>query len=237
MALSSTAHLVIAEDDVFVQQLLAAHLEDAGYRVTAVESGRELLERLDDEGADLVLLDLGLPDEDGLVLVRRIRTRSDLPIVVLTARQEQESRLGALDLGADDYLTKPCDPRELLLRVQNLLRRTMKVPGAGSRRAGRDRLEFEGWKLDIPGRSLRSPAGEDIHLPRTEFNLLVALARSRNRVLSRDQLLDAITQHDSAPSQRMVDVLIARLRRKIEPDPRRPRIIRTVVGAGYKFAA
>ncbi|MEJ8566397.1 response regulator transcription factor [Elongatibacter sediminis] len=235
--MSERANLVIAEDDEFVRDLLAATLEDAGFHVTHAGTGRELLTILDNGSCDLVLLDLGLPDEDGLVLMRQIRARSSIPIVVLTARRERDARLSALELGADDYLTKPCDPRELSLRVKNLLRRSSSASGRVQRPSAARNLEFEGWRLDLDARALYDQTGCEVHLPRSEFNLLAAMVIAPNRVLSRAQLLDAIAQHDSSPSERMVDVLVARLRRKIEADPKQPRLIQTVVGVGYKFSA
>ena len=235
MSSKHSEHLVIAEDDEFVQRLLAAYLEKEGFRVSLAGTGRELLATLDTENIDLVLLDLGLPDEDGLVLMRQMRARSRVPVIVLTARMEREHRISALELGADDYLTKPCDPEELVLRVQNLLARSQSGSGKSVGRNVNTNFSFEGWVLDVNARSLTGPEGNDVHLSRTEFNLLAALVQAPNRVLSRGQLLDAISLHDDAPTERMIDVVIARLRRKIETEPKRPLLITTMVGIGYKF--
>ena len=226
-----STHLLIVEDDEFVQQLMAAYLQNEGFKVSLAASGEQMLAILDQEPINLVLLDLGLPDEDGLTLARQIRARSSLPIVVLTARQERDDRLTALELGADDYLTKPCDPQELVLRVRN---------GGGSLADGgqpAQKVTFDGWTVDLTARTLSASDGGDVHLTRSEFNLLAALIRAPNRVLTRDHLLDAISQHADAPGDRMIDVVVSRLRRKIEADPKNPKLIVTVVGFGYKFSA
>lgn len=233
--MSTPPHVVVAEDDPFVQELLAAHLRSAGFRATAVATGHELLSTLDSAPTNVVLLDLGLPDEDGLVLMRQIRARSSIPVVVLTARKSREDRISALELGADDYLTKPCDPAELVLRLRNLLNRYA-GPREHGRKARSEVLRFRSWTMDLAARTVTDAAGTEISLSRSEFNLLSALARAANRVMSRGQLLDAICQYDSAPSERMIDVLIARLRRKLEANARKPEIIKTVVGLGYKFS-
>lgn len=230
-------HLLIVEDDELVQSLLAAYLQNEGFKVSLAISGKEMLACIDSEPIDLILLDLGLPDEDGLVLARQIRARSSLPIIVVTARKEQKDRLAALEIGADDYLTKPFDPEELVLRVRNLLGRA----GEGSTEdALRERTEvfrFQGWTLDTSGHSLTDEKDNKVSLTRAEFNLLAALAKAPNRVLSRDFLLDAISQDADAPTDRLIDVLVSRLRKKIEANPKNPEIVTTVVGCGYKFSA
>lgn len=231
-----TKHLLIVEDDELVQSLLAAYMQNEGFKVSLATSGKEMLACIDSEAIDLVLLDLGLPDEDGLVLARQVRARSSLPIIVVTSRKDQKDRLAALEIGADDYLTKPFDPEELVLRVRNLLSRA----GGTTEEALRLKTEvfkFQGWTLDTGGHNLTGPDGEKVSLTRAEFNLLAALARAPNRVLSRDYLLDAISQDADAPTDRLIDVLISRVRKKIEPDPKKPEIITTVVGCGYKFSA
>ncbi|MBC8338153.1 MAG: response regulator [Rhodospirillales bacterium] len=230
-------HLLIVEDDELVQSLLAAYMQNEGFKISLATTGKEMLACIDSESIDLVLLDLGLPDEDGLVLARQVRARSSLPIIVVTARKEQKDRLAALEIGADDYLTKPFDPEELVLRVRNLLSRS----GDGNtKEALRERTEifrFRGWVLDTGAHSLTDEKGEKVALTRAEFNLLAALARAPNRVLSRDYLLDAISQDADSPTDRLIDVLISRVRKKIEANPKKPEILTTVVGCGYKFSA
>ena len=230
-------HLLIVEDDEFVLALLGAYLRNNGFRVSLVISGREMLAVLGKEPVHLILLDLSLPDEDGLALTRQIRARSSVPIIVLTARTAQDDRLAALELGADDFLTKPCDPREIALRVRNLLGRS----GSGASPAGgperHDLIRFGSWALDLVGHTVTGPDGIDVPLTPAEFNLLAALAKAPNRVLTRDHLLDAVSRHEDTPSHRTIDVMVSRLRRKIEADPQKPAIIVTVYGSGYKFTA
>ncbi len=229
-------HLLIVEDDELVQSLLAAYMKGEGYKVSYAGTGKEMLATLNAEKIDLILLDLGLPDEDGLTLTRQIRARSSIPIIVITARRGREDRLAALGLGADDYLTKPFDPEELVLRVHNILSRAQDGGGGGGGRVEANVIESGGWKIDGGARSVTSPGGQDITLTNAEFNLLAALAKAPNRVLSRDHLLDAVSRNDDAPSDRLIDVLISRVRKKIEDEPKKPKIIITVAGSGYKFS-
>ena len=230
-------HLLIVEDDEFVLSLLGAHLQDGGFKVSLASSGREMLAMLDKDQVHLILLDLSLPDEDGLALLRQVRARSSVPIIVLTARKANDDRLAALELGADDYLTKPCDPREISLGVRNLLGRANAGHSSMDPREQADVLHFSSWTLDVSGHAMFSPDGDDVPLTPAEFNLLAALARAPNRVLSRDHLLDAISHHDEAPTDRTIDVVVSRLRKKIEIDPRKPSLIVAVRGCGYKFSA
>ena len=214
-------------------------MQNDGFKVSLAATGKEMLACIDSEAIDLVPLDLGLPDEDGLVLARQIRARSSLPITVVTARKEQKDRLAALEIGADDYLTKPFDPEELTLRVSNILGRAGDGSNTNAEEALRERTEifkFLGWTLDAGGHSLTGPDGDKVTLTRAEFNLLTSLARAPNRVLSRDYLLDAVSQDADAPTDRLIDVLISRVRKKIEPNPKKPEIITTVVGCGDKFS-
>ncbi len=235
--ITANRRILIAEDDEFVQQLLAAYFQQEGFQVSLVSSGHELMAMLDSEPQDLLLLDLGLPDEDGLVLMRQIRARSSMPVIVLTARQGREDKLTALEMGADDYLIKPCDPKELVLRVGNLLSRSAGADGQAANIPSSRIIRFESWLINLDSRSLLDVDDNEVHLSRAEFNLLAALVKASNRVLSRAQLLGAISVDDSSPSERMIDVVIARLRRKLERDPKNPTIIKTMVGIGYRFSA
>ncbi len=230
-------HLLIVEDDELVQSLLAAYMQNEGFKVSLAANGKEMLACIDSESIDLILLDLGLPDEDGLVLARQVRARSSLPIIVLTARKEQKDRLAALEIGADDYLTKPFDPEELVLRVRNMLGRTDTGTADEALQERTEVFRFEGWTLDSGGHSLIDGKDKKVSLTRAEFNLLAALVRAPNRVLSRDYLLDAVSQDADAPTDRLIDVLVSRVRKKIEKDSKKQKIITTVVGCGYKFSA
>jgi len=229
-------HILIVEDDELVQSLLGAYMEKEGYKVSLAVSGKEMLSVLDQESVDLILLDLGLPDEDGLTLARKVRARSAIPIIVITARKSRDDRITALEVGADDYLTKPFDPQELVLRAQNLLDRSAQTESGGGR-PQISTLSFDGVSINLSAHTVTNSAGREVDLTRAEFNLLSGLANAPNRVLSRAHLLDAITQHDESPSDRMIDVLVSRLRKKLERNPKKPELIVTVPGCGYKFTA
>lgn len=230
----SANHLLVVEDDEFVQTLLAAYLEKEGFKVMRALNGREMLCLLSQERIDLILLDLTLPDEDGLTLARQVRARSTIPIIVLTARTDRHDRLAALEIGADDYMVKPFDPQELCLRIRNLLARAGNGDYPSSHtvaQRGKEVILFDGFTLDMAGHSLTNRQGELIQLSPAEFNLLAALAHAPGRVLSRSQLLDAVSRNDEAPSERLIDVLISRLRRKLG----QPQLIITAPGLGYRF--
>ncbi|MBT6094488.1 MAG: response regulator transcription factor [Rhodospirillaceae bacterium] len=226
-------HLLIVEDDELVQSLMGAYLRRDGFDVSLASTGKEMLAAIDSEPIDLVLLDLNLPDEDGLSLARQVRARSSLPIIVITARREKSYRIAALEIGADDYLTKPFDPDELVLRVRNLVGRSN---GGDGPMPIQETHRFNGWEICIDSRSVLNPDGDNVSFTRAEFNLLAALVKAPNRVLTRTYLLDAVSHDADSPTERLIDVLISRIRKKIEPVPRRPQHIVTVVGCGYKFS-
>lgn len=228
--------IVICDDDPQVAALLRRSLEGAGYRTCVVGEGEGLRRALRTKAADLVVLDLMLPGEDGLVLLREIRDRHDLPVVILTGRGEALDRVIGLELGADDYLGKPFEPRELVARVRSVLRRS----GGGERRRpeeAAERLRFEGWTLDLLARELTAADGTPVPLTAAEFDLLTEFARRPGRVLSRDQLLELARRRSGTPYDRSIDVHVMNLRRKIEADARNPQLIKTVYGAGYIFTA
>ena len=228
-------HILIVEDEEFVLALMGAYLSEAGFKISLAANGRQMLALIDKEKVDLILLDLGLPDEDGLVLTRQIRARSSVPIIVLTGRTAHEDRLAALEMGADDYLTKPCDPREIVLRARNILDRSA-GPGRQAEKPA-DIVNFNNWTLDIASHTITGSKGETVPLTPAEFNLLACFVRAPNRVLTRDHLLDAVSRYDDSPTDRMIDVLVSRLRKKIEDDPRNPAYIVTIRGCGYKFSS
>ncbi|MEO9959968.1 MAG: response regulator transcription factor [Alphaproteobacteria bacterium] len=229
--MNSQPNILIVEDEDIVRTLLAAQLKSAGNTVTQARSGAEMAQSLHNGRFDLILLDLGLPDEDGIVLLRQLRSRSDVPVVVLTSRDEVEIRQMALELGADDYVHKDVAAEELLLRVRNILNRVAGSRGASRSDAADDVLEFADWRLDIGARVLTDPNGVNVPLTRAEFDILEMLARAPNRVLSRDQLLDGLMRSDEAPTDRMIDSYVSRIRRKMGTSD----FIITVTGIGYRF--
>lgn len=192
---------------------------------------REVLER---DPAQVIILDLVMPGEDGLTLTGSLRKRSDVGIIILTGKGDQIDRVVGLELGADHFVSKPCDLRELLARVRSVLRRIDGAP-AGGPDDDRPSLTFDGWTLDLSRRQLTSPPGAEVALTTAEFDLLSGLAASANRVLSRDRLLEMIHGRDWSPFDRSVDNLVSRLRRKIEADAKHPKLIKTVRGVGYVF--
>ena len=225
-------HVLIVEDDEVTRAKLAGYLEAAGHRVSEVSDGQQLREVMANEAVDLVLLDINLPGEDGLDLTRFMRSRSDVGIILVTGRTDDVDRIVGLEVGADDYVTKPFNPRELLVRVKTLLRRTL-----ASAPADITLKAFSGWTFDTRTRRLTSPQGERVPLTRAEFELLSALVQRPGVVLARERLLSHITHRTWDPSDRTIDVLVRRLRRKIEADPKRPELIMTAHGEGYMFAA
>lgn len=234
--MGETSHILIVDDDREIRDLLGRFLTKHGYRVTTARDGKEMRRVLADWRIDLIVLDLMLPGEDGLSLCRQLRANSLIPIIMLTAMGEETDRIIGLEMGADDYLPKPFNPRELLARVKAVLRRARSEP-ASDRTSGGTIMIFSGWKIDLARRRLISPEDIVVDLTPGEFDLLVAFADHPQRVLSRDQLLDLARGRAAAPFDRSVDVQVSRLRRKIETDPMEPELIKTVRGGGYLFTA
>ena len=227
-------HIVAIDDDPSMRQAIADYLADNDLRVTTLASSRDLAEVMARETIDLLLLELRLPGEGGMEIARKLREESALPIIILTGRKDEADRVIALETGADDYLTKPCSPRELLARIRAVLRRCRLELRQG-RPEGVRAYRFDCWELSLGARRLRATDGRQVTLTNGEFSLLVALLASSQRVLTRDQLLDLSRLHNDEVFNRSIDVQIARLRRKIEGDPARPRYIKTERGAGYRF--
>jgi two-component system OmpR family response regulator len=227
-------NILLVEDDVFSCTLIAAYLGERGMNVMSAGTGEAAIKVLETQSIDLVILDLELPDMDGLAVLRRLRARSPVPAIIISIRDKVEDRIGALENGADDYLTKPFEPRELAARIKVQLRREQ-WPIQIETSDRRD-LFFGNWSLRYARRDLRSPNGNSVSLTAAEFNLLYAMLNAPLNVLTRDQLLDAIARGGNAPIDRTVDVLVSRLRRKIETDTRNPTFIRTIPGFGYMFA-
>ena len=229
-------HILVIDDDPDIRDLVTEYLENNEMRVSAGASGRDLFEVFDRESIDLVLLDLKLPGEDGMQLARVLRERATVPIVLLTGRNEEADRVMGLELGADDYITKPFSPREMLARVRAVLRRYQVQSTLPERDSSRRAFRFSGWELNLRTRRLISPAGEIVELSNGEFSLLSALCRAPQRVLTRDQLLSMTRLHEAEVYDRTIDVQIRRLRLKIEADSGRPVLIVTERGAGYRLA-
>ena len=229
-------HILVVDDDREIRDLVQRFLRKHGFRVTTAADGREMRRAMETGRFDLIVLDLMLPGEDGLSLCRWVRSTSNLPVIMLTAMGEDTDRIIGLEMGADDYIPKPFNPRELLARVRAVLRRAESESPRGSAIVARV-LTFDGWRIQPARRELFRPDGGLVPLTSGEFDLLLALAERPQRVLTRDQLLDLTRGRESIPFDRSIDVQISRLRRKIEDDPADPARIKTVRGGGYLFAA
>jgi DNA-binding response OmpR family regulator len=229
-------HVIALDDDPAVREMVAEYLGQNEIRVTAVASGAELAAAMAREVADLVILDLRLRGEDGMHIARKLREQSAIPILMLTGRAEEADRVMGLELGADDYLTKPFSPRELLARIRALLRRAQAQATVADAMAKVRAYRFAGWELNIGLRKLKSPKGEAIELTNGEFRILAAFLSAPQRILSRDQLLELSRVHNAEVYDRAIDIQILRLRRKIEADPAQPKFIKTERGAGYVFS-
>jgi two-component system OmpR family response regulator len=230
-------HVLAIDDDPSIRQMIADYLTDNDIQVTTVGSGMEIAEVMARHTIDLLVLDLKLPGEDGMQIARNLRAESDVPIIMLTGRKDEADRVMGLELGADDYLTKPFSPRELLARIRALLRRSRARETVADGLSRIRAYRFAGWELNVRLRHLRSPQGETIPTTNSEFNLLVAFLAAPQRVLSREQLLELSRLHDDEVYDRSVDVQVGRLRRKIEAKGARTQLIRTERGAGYVFTA
>ncbi len=231
--------IVAVDDDAAIRDLIREYLGEHGYEVETISSGRALEPLISDGKIDLLLLDVKLPGEDGFSIARRVRQASSVPIIMLTGQGHEVDRVLGLELGADDYLTKPFSPRELLARIKAVLRRYEAAPrvpaaGGGERREESRQYRFGGWHLAAGSRRLVSPSGERVELTNGEYALLLAFLQAPRVVLSRDRLLESSRLHDDV-YDRSIDVQILRLRRKIEADPNEPALIRTERGAGYFF--
>ena len=230
--MSERPHVLIVDDDREIRGLLAQYLEKHDFRTSAVADGREMRRVLERSHVDLLVLDLMLPGEDGLSLCRELRGRSQLPIIMLTARGEDVDRIVGLELGADDYVAKPFNPRELLGRIRAVLRRSAHAPRDPSPENVRG-FSFDGWRLDTVTRTLTSASGNEVNLSGAEYRLLAVLLGSGNRVLTRAQLTELLRGREADPFDRSIDVRVSRLRQILGDDARAPQIIKTVYGEGY----
>jgi DNA-binding response OmpR family regulator len=231
-----SAKVLVIDDDPDVRDIIERCLVDAGYQVWTSEVGGTALNTIREQNIDLAIVDLVLPDTDGLALTRSLKEHSSIGVIIVSGRGETTEKIIGLEIGADDYLAKPFEPRELLARVRSVLRRLIRQTSTSSP-AETTAFTFEGWNLDISARTLTSPKGQPIELSSGEFNLLKAFVEHPNRVLTRDQLLDFTHANDTPAFDRSVDVRVGRVRKKIEADPQNPKFIKTIRNSGYMFAA
>jgi two-component system OmpR family response regulator len=233
--METPAHILIVDDDREISSLLAEYLEKNGYKTSTAGDGKAMWKALDERRIDLIVLDLNLPGDDGLTLCRNLRARSSIPVIMLTARGEPVDRILGLEMGADDYLPKPFEPRELFARIRSVLRRTQAQPAAAPVPEAQ-MVRFAGWTMDTTARHLVNPQGVVVALSGAEYRLLKIFLDHANRVLSRDQLLNIIAGRDADPFDRSIDLQISRLRQKLGEDARSPQIIKTVRNEGYVLA-
>jgi two-component system OmpR family response regulator len=229
------ANVLIVDDDLDIRTLLAEYLETFGCHTYVAADGAGMWEVLDNNLVNLVVLDLNLPGTDGLTLCRELRLRSDLPIIMLTARSASLDRILGLEMGADDYVCKPFEPRELLSRIRSVLRRTH-APSQEKKVVEISQLQFAGWTLDLTARHLVNPQGVIVSLSGAEFRLLKIFLDNPNQVLNRDHILNLTQGRDADPFDRSIDIQVSRLRQKLEEDARDPQIIKTVRNEGYVLA-
>ena len=228
---SSAERILVLDDDLEICELIQAYLQQQGLLVDTVQSGEELDRYLAEHEVDLLVLDLMLPGEHGLAIAQRLKKRGELPIIIISAQGDEVDRIVGLELGADDYLPKPFNPRELLARIRAVLRRTGKVSAAEEPSTT---VSFGSFTLDLAAHQLRS-GDQDIALTSGEFDLLAILVAHPNKVLHRDRILDLLTGAERSPFDRSIDVRITRLRSKLESDPANPAFIKTIWGKGYMF--
>ena len=236
--MNKPAKILVVDDDQRICNLLQRYLGKEGYRVSTVADGEHMRRHIEQDMPDLILLDLMLPDVDGLSLAKELRIHPELGIIILTGKGETVDKIVGLEVGADDYISKPFDNRELLARIHSVLRRLRPASGSSKSRTGdKSVAHFADWTLNLAAHELISPAGEEVHLTTNEFKLLSMFVERSNRVLNRDQILDLLVDRQWNPDDRSIDVLVGKLRKKIEQDPLNPVLIKTIRGSGYLFAA
>ena len=236
MTTARAQHIVVVDDEAPAREMVGDYLRLHGFEVTLCDGGASLRRTIDMQAPDLIVLDLNMPEEDGLSIVRSLKQRMAVPIIMLTATASPIDRVVGLELGADDYLAKPCELRELLARIRVVLRRGTHVAASAPTPPTRAPIRFGTKWLDVDARVLRDDGGNEHPLASSEFALLKAFAENPKRVLSRERLLDLAEARDREAFDRAIDVRITRIRKKIEPDPARPSVIRTIRGAGYLFS-
>jgi two-component system OmpR family response regulator len=234
--MDTEGQILIVDDDKEIRSLLAEYLESNGYRTLSAADGTAMRKTLESARVDLIVLDLNLPGQDGLTLCRALRAKSALPVIILTARDTPIDRILGLEIGADDYLAKPFEPRELLARIRSVLRRTRSLPPNLEPPAAK-RMHFGGWTLDLDSRHLINSEGVIVSLSGAEFRLLKVFLDHPNRVLNRDQLLNLTRGRDAEPFDRSVDLQVSRIRQRLNEDARAPQLIKTVRSEGYVLSA
>jgi DNA-binding response OmpR family regulator len=239
--MTQSPHIIIVDDEPSAREMVGDYLKMHGFTVTLCDGGKSLRGAIETSVPDLVVLDLNMPEEDGLSIIRDLKSRINVPVIMLTATASPIDRVVGLELGADDYVAKPCELRELMARIRSVLRRSAPVraatPAPEAAKAAQDRLVRFGTKwLDLEAQALRDDEGNEHPLTASEFGLLKVFAANPKRVLSRERLLELANARDSEAFDRAVDLRIMRIRRKIEPDPSRPAVIRTIRGGGYLFS-
>jgi two-component system, OmpR family, response regulator len=230
-------HILVVDDDAQIRSLLDEYLAENGLRVSTASTGPEMSHILMEQTIDLVILDLRLKDEDGMTIARSLRERLSMPVIILTGVRDEADRVMGLELGADDYVMKPFSPRELLARIRTVLRRTRSTSPEGGKRREVRAYRFGEFELNLRTRRLKRQDGGPVNLTKGELNLLAALLAAPERILTRDQLLEASRLYDNEVYDRAIDIQVLRLRRKIESDPSQPRYIVTERGVGYIFSA
>ena len=228
-------HILVVEDDREIRTMVSRFLSKNGCRVTVAEDARSMDRALGTARIDLIVLDIMLPGEDGLSICRRLRTTSTLPVIMLTAAGDPVARVVGLEMGADDYIPKPFNPHELLARIKAVLRRATALPDTED--GANDTVQFAGWQINPVSREVRNPEGTRVILTSAEFDLLFTFCRHARRTLTRDQLLDLSQRRAAGALDRSIDILVSRIRRKIEADPRDPQFIKTVRSGGYVFTS
>jgi two-component system OmpR family response regulator len=239
--MTQSPHIIIVDDEAPAREMVGEYLKMHGFAVTLCDGGKSLRAAIETNVPDLVVLDLNMPEEDGLSIIRDLKSRTNVPVIMLTATASPIDRVVGLELGADDYIAKPCELRELMARIRSVLRRSspVRAPAAASEaaKAAKDRLVRFGTKwLDLEAQALRDDEGNEHPLTASEFGLLKVFAANPKRVLSRERLLELANARDAEAFDRAVDLRIMRIRRKIEPDPAKPAVIRTIRGGGYLFS-
>jgi len=237
MRVANAGRVLVVDDDRSIREMLAEYLSSSGYEVVLAEDGTAMRSELEQAAPDLVLLDLKLPREDGLSLARYLRERYDVGIIMVTGAGGVVDRIVGLEVGADDYVAKPFDPRELLARIKSVMRRMQSRPVADEPAAPRQAVRFGRCSLDLASHQLTGPDGAEIPITSMEFDLLKVFAENPGKALSRDRILTLTKNREWDPYDRSIDIRVARLRRKLEADPDSPHVIRTVRGVGYMFVS